>query len=95
MSQETRKTSRFSNLWLKEDYWAVWIGLGTILIALLIYKLGGSIGPLGVGFEAFDNFSVVPGQLAGLIPHLILYMWSWQLFLPLPLRSWGILSLSF
>lgn len=72
MSQETRKTSRFSNLWLKEDYWAVWIGLGTILIALLIYKLGGSIGPLGVGFEAFDNFSVVPGQLAGLIPHLIL-----------------------
>lgn len=72
MSQETRKTSRFSNLWLKEDYWAVWIGLGTILIALLIYKLGGSIGPLGVKFEAFDNFSVVPGQLAGLIPHLIL-----------------------
>ena len=72
MSQETRKTSRFSNLWLKEDYWAVWIGLGTILIALLIYKLGGNIGPLGVKFEAFDNFSVVPGQLAGLIPQLIL-----------------------
>ena len=72
MSQETRKTSRLSNLWLKEDYWAVWIGLGTILIALLIYKLGGSMGPLGVGFEAFDNFAVVPGQLAGLIPHLIL-----------------------
>lgn len=72
MSQETRKTSRFSNLWLKEDYWAVWIGLGTILIALLIYKLGGNIGPLGVKFEAFDSFSVVPGQLAGLIPQLIL-----------------------
>ncbi|MFP5527235.1 hypothetical protein ACLGL1_01975 [Peptococcus simiae] len=33
MQAQTRKTSKFSNLWLKEGYWAVWIGLGTILTA--------------------------------------------------------------
>ena len=64
MSSQTRKTSRWSNLWLKEDYWAVWIGIGVILIALLGYRVGFSLQPLAAKFDSYDSFSVVPGMLA-------------------------------
>lgn len=72
MSTQTRKTSKWSSLWLKEDYWAVWIGLATILIALAAYYMGTNIKPLGVKFEAFDHFSEVPPQFVAMIPNLVL-----------------------
>ena len=64
MSTKTRKTSKVSNLWLKEDYWAVWIGIGVILIGLLGYLVGFTLEPLAATFKSYDSFSVVPGLLA-------------------------------
>ena len=75
MSSQTRKTSRWSNLWLKEDYWAVWIGIGVILIALLGYRVGFSLQPLAAKFDSYDSFSVVPGMLAaGAVKLLLLFV---------------------
>lgn len=70
MSAETRKTGKMSNLWLKEDYWAVWIGLGVILIGLLGYKMGFTLQPLAAKFESYDAFGVVPGLLASGVSNL-------------------------
>lgn len=71
MSAETRKTSRLSNLWLKEDYWAVWIGIGIVLIALIAYYAGGSLKLFSASFKGFTNFGDVPGQLAAVFPKLV------------------------
>ena len=60
MSSQTRKTSKWSNLWLKEDYWAVWIGIGVILIALLGHRLGFTLQPLAAKFDSYERFSAVP-----------------------------------
>jgi uncharacterized integral membrane protein (TIGR00698 family) len=37
-----------SSLWTKEDWWAVWLGLGIILCALLFFVAGGTLRPLAV-----------------------------------------------
>lgn len=76
MSAETRRTTKWSNLWLKEDYWAVWIGIGAILIALLGYRMGFTLQPLAAKFESYEAFGVVPKLLsAGLIKLLVLFVW--------------------
>lgn len=72
MSAKTRKTTRWSNLWLKEDYWAVWIGIGTILIALLGYRAGFTLEPLAATFASYDTFDAVPGLLAGCVGKLLI-----------------------
>ena len=36
-------TRRTSKLWTTEDYWAVWLGLGIVLVAIAAHALGGTI----------------------------------------------------
>ena len=50
-------------LWKTEDYWAVWLGLGIVLLALASYLTGGTIGvaviaPLGyfLSIVVFSRF---------------------------------------
>jgi uncharacterized integral membrane protein (TIGR00698 family) len=38
----------WAELWLKEDWWAIWIGLGLVLVAYILYANGGSIRWLAV-----------------------------------------------
>jgi uncharacterized integral membrane protein (TIGR00698 family) len=37
-----RGRSGWSELWLKEDWWAVWIGLGIVAVGLILFAHGGS-----------------------------------------------------
>jgi len=32
--------NKWSELWLKEDWWAVWLGLGIIFLSLFLYSSG-------------------------------------------------------
>jgi len=36
-------SGELQKLWKTEDYWAVWFGLGVVLLALATYSSGGSI----------------------------------------------------
>ncbi len=42
------KENSLSDLWKKEDWWAVWLGLGTIIAALIFFTCGSSLNPLAV-----------------------------------------------
>jgi uncharacterized integral membrane protein (TIGR00698 family) len=70
MSSRTR-----SPLLTKEDYWAIWLGLGLILVAFLFYVAGGTlkdyfaVGPP----KAFASFSELGDHLAA--------KWHWYLAL--------------
>ncbi len=44
-------------LWLKEDWWAVWIGLAIVLIACALFAGGSSIGWVAVSPAKWSNFS--------------------------------------
>ena len=37
-----------ASLWKKEDWWAVWLGLGIVGVAIVLFLAGRSLGPLAV-----------------------------------------------
>ena len=77
MSSEISTNNTKSNggglksLYLKEDWWAVWIGLGTVIIGLLLWQFGGSLKAITVSFKGYDNLAEIPGMIAPLLPGLV------------------------
>lgn len=56
--------SRLQELWKKEDYWAVWLGLGIVLVALATYFSGGSIKGWGVTPGSWSTLGELGADLA-------------------------------
>jgi uncharacterized membrane protein YadS len=52
------------DLWSKEDYWAIWIGLGIVAAAGLLYWNGGSLRWLAVLPPRWSNIPQVAADLA-------------------------------
>lgn len=85
-SGEVGKPKRmgWKELYLKEDWWAVWLGLGMMIVAILMFQAGGSgvlkalaINPGGLKWSSF-------GQLGGHFSqnaHLYLYQFLFWLVL--------------
>src|ERR1700683_2460971 len=51
-------------IWLKEDYWAIWIGLGTVIIASLFFANVSSIPWLAVTPAKWSDFSALGAHFA-------------------------------
>jgi hypothetical protein len=49
----------WSDLYTKEDWWAIWLALGIIAAALVFFLLGSSIKPIAVKPPKWDSMSVV------------------------------------
>jgi uncharacterized integral membrane protein (TIGR00698 family) len=56
--------SGLSTFWLKEDWWAVWLGLGVIILAYIFYLSGSSISWIAVAPAKWSTFSDLTAQLA-------------------------------
>jgi uncharacterized membrane protein YadS len=54
---ETRQSPGWKELWLKEDWWAVWIGLGLVLTAYVLYTSGSSIDWIAVAPKKWADFT--------------------------------------
>jgi uncharacterized integral membrane protein (TIGR00698 family) len=50
--------------WLKEDWWAVWLGLGIIIQAYIFYLNGSSISWIAVAPSKWSTFSELGAQLS-------------------------------
>jgi uncharacterized integral membrane protein (TIGR00698 family) len=62
-----------SALWKKEDWWAVWLGLGIIAVSILFFASGGSLMPLAVSPPRdWTAFSTVTAHLANQWPWYVL-----------------------
>ncbi len=58
--QQPATSSRWQELWLKEDWWAIWIGLGLVLASYLLFINGSSLKWLAVIPVKWTN----PAELA-------------------------------
>jgi uncharacterized integral membrane protein (TIGR00698 family) len=52
-------SSGWSELWRKEDWWAIWIGLGIVAVAYILFKDGDSLKWIAVTPSKWSN----PGEL--------------------------------
>lgn len=57
------ETSWWSDLFRREDWWAVWIGVGLIVAAVISFTSGGSIKWLAVAPQKWTHWSDVVAQL--------------------------------
>lgn len=68
-------TNGWSELWKKEDWWAVYLGLGIVLMALIAFFIGGTLKPLAVEppkWVAFDAVAKHFGDKIGM--YVVLYL---------------------
>jgi len=54
-------------LWTTEDYWAVWLGLGIVVLALAAYAGGGSVKGWAVKPGSWSSFAQLGADLGGRI----------------------------
>jgi uncharacterized integral membrane protein (TIGR00698 family) len=75
------KTSGWQEFWSKEDWWAVWLGLGIVVLAYVFYSNGSSISWIAVSPVKWSTLSQLATQfstnairyLALLIAFLVLF----------------------
>ena len=60
----TNKSSGWQEFWLKEDWWAVWLGLGIVMLAYLFYLTGSSISWIAVAPAKWSTFSQLATQFS-------------------------------
>ncbi len=54
----------WSSLWKKEDWWAVWLGLGIIAVALFVFLVGGTLRPIAVKPPTWEGLDSVVQHFA-------------------------------
>jgi uncharacterized integral membrane protein (TIGR00698 family) len=64
----TAQEPGWRELWLKEDWWAVWLGLGLVIAAFALFVTGSSIAWIGVAPAKWSTFSELIVQLAANAP---------------------------
>lgn len=72
------RASAWKDLFRKEDWWAIWIGVGLIGVAAVIFSNGGSIKWLAVAPQKWSHLSDVSSQLSqhGLRYGALFVLWA-------------------
>ena len=58
------KTSGWQEFWSKEDWWAVWLGLSIVILAIILYLSGSSISWIAVAPAKWSSFSQLAAQFS-------------------------------
>lgn len=78
------------DLFAKEDWWAVWIGLAIVLVAVLLFESGSSIKWLAVAPKKWSTLPDIIGQLGSHALQYAALFVTWAILLGIGARSVGL-----
>lgn len=76
-------------LWLKEDWWAVWLGLGIIAAALILFESGSSLNWLAVKPAKWAELGALGADLAHNAPRYLVQFLAWLAVFTAALKVMG------
>ena len=84
-----RSSSGWHELWLKEDWWAIWLGLGIVLIGLVLFFYGASWRWVAVTPTKWTGFAQLGAHFADNWPRYLVQFALWAAAFSLALRAMG------
>src|SRR5260370_13871306 len=82
-----RDSAGWHELWRKEDWWAIWLGLGLVLAGYLLFANGGSLKWLAVTPAKWSNWAQLGAHFADNLPRYAAQFALWLVAFPLALRA--------
>jgi uncharacterized integral membrane protein (TIGR00698 family) len=80
----------WKELWLKEDWWAIWLGLGIVIVAFLFFTNGSSIKWIAIlPPRKWTDFSVVTQHFAAHYEQYIAQFIMWAVVFGISLKVLG------
>jgi uncharacterized integral membrane protein (TIGR00698 family) len=80
---------RWRELWLKEDWWAIWLGLGIVVVAYAFFAGGGSIRWIAVTPAKWSTWSQLGAHFAANYDRYIVQVLAWLAAFSLALTALG------
>src|SRR5215469_15375141 len=80
---------RWRELWLKEDWWAIWLGLGIVVAAYAFFAGGGSIRWIAVTPAKWSTWSQLGAHFAANYDRYIVQFLAWLAAFSLALTALG------
>src|SRR5665213_1825145 len=84
-----RQTSGWREPWLKEDWWAIWLGLGIVIIAYLLFANGSSIKWIAVTPAKWSNLAQLGGHFSANYPRYLVQFLLWLAIFSVALTALG------
>src|SRR5579885_1583717 len=76
-------------LWLKEDWWAIWLGLGIVLAAYVLFANGSSIKWIAVTPAKWSSFAQLGANLAANAGRYVVQFLFWLAVFSVALSALG------
>src|ERR1700694_569936 len=82
-------TSSWRELWLKEDWWAIWVGLGIVIIGYVFFVNGSSIKWIAVTPAKWSTLGQLGEHFAANVTRYLAQFIAWLAIFSLALTALG------
>jgi len=89
IDQAVHRSGGWSELWRKEDWWAIWLGLGIILVAWAFFASGSSIRWLAVAPAKWAGISELTDHFTAAWPRYLAQFGGWLLVFGASMKIMG------
>ncbi len=86
---ERVKSVGWKELYLKEDWWAIWLGLGIVIVAYLFFANGSSIKWIAITPAKWSNFSQLTEHFTSHIQQYAAQFLLWCIIFSISLKALG------
>jgi uncharacterized integral membrane protein (TIGR00698 family) len=86
---EALQSMGWREIWLKEDWWAIWLGLGIVVVAYLFFVNGASIKWIAVTPGKWSTFDQLTGDFVSHIQQYVAQFLLWLVVFGVSMRIMG------